>query len=200
MIQSIEILERNVTNDSDVLSIHNPIIFLIEVTYTEETPETVPAIIFGLNIESGVYEELGTFACMPYKDVDNTHRQFIFVANNIIKSYMSSFDDTFINENVIQYVEGMTRDFAIIFQELNMGVVAFTALHATRQYGENQNLIDVYRNETNNTYYAALGMPVYVYYYNYDENNSVDDNSELEYWADTDGILFEEGNALMISL
>jgi hypothetical protein len=43
-------------------------------------------------------------------------------------------------------------------------------------------------------------MSVYVYYYNYDENNSVDDNSELEYWADTDGILFEEGNALMISL
>ena len=200
MIESITILEKNISNDSDVISIHNPIIFLIEVEYSSEIPETVPVIIWGRNSTSLVFEELGTFACMPYKDVDNTHRQFVFVANTILRGYMDSFDDTFINENVISYVVGMAKDFVIVFNNLETSFIEFTALHSVRQFGENQNLVDVYRNETNNTYYAALGMPVYVYYYNYDENNSVDNNSELEYWADTDGILFEEGNALMISL
>ncbi len=200
MIESITILEKNISNDSDVISIHNPIIFLIEVEYSSEIPETVPVIIWGRNSTSLVFEELGTFACMPYKDVDNTHRQFVFVANTILRGYMDSFDDTFINENVISYVVGAAKDFVIVFNNLETSFIEFTALHSVRQFGENQNLVDVYRNETNNTYYAALGMPVYVYYYNYDENNSVDNNSELEYWADTDGILFEEGNALMISL
>lgn len=194
-----EIVQSNISDSSDVISIHNPIVYIVTCEYIgEDTPESIPVYIYSLNRTSQEYELKGTYKAMPYNDVDSTHRQFIFVANQILRGYMSSFDDYCINGDVVSYHGEMSVDFRINFINLTWGI-EFTALHAVRQIGENQNLTDVYSNDAGNVYYTGVGMPVYVYYWNYDENAEINDNGDIEFLADYDGTLIEDFNSLLTS-
>ena len=172
-ITNVTISQKNITDNVNLLSAHNPIIFIVDAVYTGSVPER-------LNVK--IYDKddvlLNEFACIPYSDV-TALRQFAFVATDILKAYMGDIDDFEGNEKVLDYVDGITKVFKLVFYDPvdeEEDEVTFTAMHAVRQFGETPYLESIYINE-DETYYAAVGMPVYCYIYNNDEDNILTVNS-----------------------
>lgn len=172
-ITDVTITQKNITDNVDLLSIHNPLVFIVDATYTGDIPEE-------LNVK--IYDEddvlLNEFGCIPYSDTTGV-RQFAFVATDILKGYMGTFDDFKSAEKVLEYVDGITKIFKLVFYDptdLEEDEVTFVAMHAARQFGDTPYLSSIYNND-DETYYAAVGMPVYCYVYNNDEDNVLTVNS-----------------------
>lgn len=169
-ITSIIISQKNITDTINLLSVHNPLVFLIDVAYNSAAPEV---------INVGVYDKsntlLDTFACIPYSDSTGV-RQFAFIADDILRGYMGSIDDFRSNEKVLEYCEGLTKEFKLIFYDPSTPAtndnVSFVAMHAAGQYSETPYLESIYINQ-DDTYFAAVGKPVYVYIYNDNEANVI---------------------------
>jgi hypothetical protein len=166
-ITSVTISQSNVTSSINLLSIHNPLVFIVDAEYTGSTPTQ-------LNVK--IYDDddvlLNEFACIPYSDVTGL-RQFVFIATDILKAYMGEIDDFRSSEKALEYVDGITKVFNLIFYDPvdeEEDEVTFTAMHACRQFGDTPYLESIQTNE-DETYYAAVGMPVYCYIYNDDEEN-----------------------------
>lgn len=170
-ITDISIHEDNKVGDSDLLAVHSPLTFLVDVTYTGAVPDV---------LYCDVYDEdallLSTFKCIPYQDLLPTQRRFIFIADSIIRGYMDSFDDFVQSENSLVHVDGATKIFELKFRDPDAGVsdesVTFTAINAAREFGENPNLSEIFNNDTQ-TYIAAKDETVYVYFYNDDTANII---------------------------
>lgn len=169
-ITSINISQSNTTDTCNLVSVHNPLIFLVDVAYTSSAPDV-------LNI--GLYDEtptlLETFVCIPYSDITGI-RTFAFLANDIIKGYMGSIEDFFAPEKTIQYVDGMTKEFKLVFYDPSTPTtndeLTIIAMHAARQFSEAPYLESIQINE-DETYFAGENMPVYVYVYNNSETNVI---------------------------
>lgn len=171
MITGISVYQDNKIGNSDLLPVHSPLVFLIDVSYSGAAPNDLYAI---LKDENDV--ELATFNCIPYRDVLSTVRRFAFVANDLIRGYMDGFDDEVTTAFSIAYVNGITKIFKVEFKDPAEAVVSqtiqFTAIHGANQFGDNPNKESIYNNEAN-TYIGVTNRPVYVYIYNNDENNII---------------------------
>lgn len=169
-ITSITISQKNITDSINLLSVHNPLVFLVDVAYTSSVPEF---------INVGIYDDTDTlldiFVCIPYLDSTGV-RQFAFLADDILRGYMGSIDDFSSNEKVLEYCDGITKEFKLIFYDPDEtdtnDEVSFVAMHAAGQYSETPYLESIQINQ-DDTYYAAVGKPVYVYIYNDDEANII---------------------------
>jgi hypothetical protein len=169
-ITSITIAQSNITDSINLLSVHNPLVFLIDVVYSSSVPEL-------LNV--GIYNDadtlLDTFAAIPYQDISST-RRFAFIADDILRGYMGSIDDFRSNEKVLEYVDGITKEFKLVFYDPDVtstkDEVSFVAMHAAGQYSDTPYLESIYINE-DQTYFAAVGKPVYIYIYNDNEANII---------------------------
>lgn len=169
-ITSITISQENRTASIDLLSVHNPLVFLIDAAYTSSVPDVI-----NVKIYDSTPTLLATFACIPYSDTTGV-RTFAFIANDILKAYMGSIDDFAGTEKVLEYVDGITKEFTLEFYDPSTPTtkddVDIVAMHASRQYGNTPYLESIYTNE-NEVYYAAVGMPVYCYFYNDSEANII---------------------------
>lgn len=170
-ITSVTISQQNITASVNLLSAHNPLVFLIDVAYTSSAPDLLNAKLY-----DGSSVLLETFVCIPYSDATGV-RTFAFIADDILRGYMGSIDDFESPEKVLDYVDGITSEFKLKFYDpANEGSiydeVEFVAMHAARQFGETSYLESIYTNQ-DETYYAGENMPVYVYFYNNDENNII---------------------------
>jgi hypothetical protein len=164
-VSSIDLIESNYTGNSNLICIHNPVIFIVQANYIGAAPEYLEALLYD---EDDVL--LGTFRCIPYLDVTTTSRQFIFVADQIMRGYMGNFDDVLQTGGSLEYIEDRTKVFKLRFQkymEAITGEYVVVALHGVRQFGDDQNAVSIYNNEPQ-VYYGAEDMPVYVYFYNND--------------------------------
>lgn len=176
-ITDISIHEDNKVGDSDLLAVHSPLAFLIDVTFTG----AIPDVLF-----CDVYDEdavlLATFKCIPYQDLLPTERRFIFIADSILRGYMNEFDDFVQTENSFVAVSDITKIFELKFRDPDAGVpdaeVTFTAIQASKEFGENPNLTDIFNNETQ-IYLAPKDGVVYIYFYNDDPTAAVSINGEL---------------------
>lgn len=168
-VTSITIIQDNKNGGVDLLSVHNPLVFLVDVAYSSEIPETLY-----VELQNGDGEVLDTFAAIPYRDSDSgSIRTFAFLASVILKAYMDSFEDFESSENTLEYVDGITKQFTLRFYVGTVEAsVSFTAIHAARQFGDTPYLGSIFNNEAE-TYYTGAGMPVYIYFYNADENNNI---------------------------
>ena len=127
----------------------------------------------------------------------------MFIADNIMRGFMDDFGDTLQTNGSIESIEEMTKIFRLEFvdeTDTYSDEITIVALHSSRQFGEDINMSEVYGNE-NNTYYGYEGKPVYMYIYNYDEDNEIGitpgetgQEYALDYddeeFADTDDELF----------
>lgn len=198
-VTSITISQDNKAGSVDLLSVHNPLVFLIDVAYTSTIPETLY-----VELQDEDSEVLDTFAAIPYLDSDSgSVRTFAFLASDIIKAYMGDFDDFESPEGVLEFVPDITKQFTLRFY---IGAVealtSFVACHAARQFGDNPAMEDVFNN-VNETYYGAKGMPVYVYFYNPDAGNilTIDSETADELAAlDYDDTVFTDSDDLYFKL
>ena len=176
-ITDISISQDNIVSGSNLIPIHSPVIFIVDVTYTGLVPEQ-------LNVE--LYDKdsvlLSTYKCIPYADPLSTIRQFMFIADEPIRSLMNGFEDVAqLNETFVA-IPDITKlitlkfvdpDNALIFDNLIIDFV-----HGAEQFGNNPNLVDQFNNEDDN-YFAPENSFVYVYFYNDDITNSVSINEEI---------------------
>ena len=198
MTSKIDIVQNNVTELTNLLSVHNPISFLANVIYVGQAPEHVTVFLSDEN-----NNELGTFSAIPYKDIDANTRQFIFIADKIIRSYLDEFYDYRSELNVIEFVPNITKVMNIWFIDDHTGTYdycKFVACHASRQFGENQNMIGIELNQEKTTYIAAVGEVVYVYYYSAREGDIISVDTNYEYLLDFDGTPFTDDNLYLTSL
>jgi hypothetical protein len=189
-ITSVTISQSNLTDRINLLSVHNPLVFLVDVAYTSSAPD-----LLNVGLYDGDGTLLDTFACIPYSDTTGV-RQFAFIASDILKGYMGSIDDFKILEKVLEYCEGITSEFSLKFYdpltpETHIDL-PFVAMHAARQYGDTPYLESIQLNE-DETYYCGAGMPVYLYIYNDSESNVITVGSgelTFEKLLDYDNIAF----------
>jgi hypothetical protein len=182
-ITGIAITQDNVVNGSNLEPIHSDLIFIADITYTGDTPDVIH-----VEVRDDADILLDTYKAIPYKDLLATVRQFVFIANEPLKSLMESFDDFFqLNETLI-FVEDITKIFKIRFLDpdtpATFDEIKVDIVHGASQFGENPNLDSQFNNESD-IYYAAEDGIVYVYFYNDDPANTVD----------VDDSVLTEGNA-----
>lgn len=168
-ITAIDIVQSNVTNDSNLMSVHSPLVFIVNATFTGSPPELLYCSVFNSDAEV-----LGLFKCIPYQDILSTIRQFIFVADSILRGFMEDFNDFVQSSGSIEYCDGITKEFTLKFWEpmyfdVELDIVA---LHCVRQFGDDPNAENIFENEAQ-TYIGIENKPVYLYFYNDDTSNII---------------------------
>ena len=169
-ITSIDIYQGN-TENGNLISVHNPVSFIVTATYSATAPTLLYCDIY--NADS---ELLGRYKCIPYVDVSGTQRQFIFIADIILRGFMDQYNDFVQSANIIEYCDGFTKEFNLIFtddtvsEELNIVV-----LHSARQFSQTVENTEVFNNEPL-TYIGVEGEATYVYFYNDNETNVIGNN------------------------
>jgi len=184
MIESFVISQSNLTNNFKSLSVHNPLVFIVDAIYNGVTPSFIYCEIKVDTIS------IGQFRCVPYADISLTRRAFMFRAETVIKAYMEKFDQTASSVGVLEPVPELTKSIELIFSDPNnegatTENIEFIAVHSARSFGENPCLENIESNQTK-TYYAFGDYPVSVYFFNNDINNilsliAIEDESCLDY-------------------
>jgi hypothetical protein len=171
MITSITTAQSNLLEGYVTLSIHNPLLVLVDATYTGVTPDYIYCAI-EINRTA-----IGSFRCVALEDLSLTQRTFMLKVDSIVKSYMDLFDDVTSTVGILESVPEFTAEVNLTFTDpLNEGATPlelyFIALHASREIGENPCVSEIEDN-VSDTYYAWGSHPVYVYFFNNDINNTL---------------------------
>jgi len=111
-ITNIEITQNNMVGDCDLLNIASPLIYLVNVEYTDAVPDLIYATIF-----SGA-TELDHFKCLPFKDISSTVRQFWFRADEILREHIPPLEDVTQSDNTLIEISGAVKDLTIRFSDL----------------------------------------------------------------------------------
>jgi len=164
-ITSIESYQSNFTTDN-ILSVHNPLSFIVNVSYTGNAPD----VLF-----CDVYDKddvlLSRFRCIPYLDVSASIRQFLFKSDGVFRGFMDDLDDVIQTSGTLLEIVSMTKEFKLDFTDDSESLeIEIVAMHSSRQFSESPNLTGI--NESK-TYCGTEGDPVYVYYYNSDEGDNI---------------------------
>ena len=196
-ITGISINQDNFTNGSNLVTVHNPLSFIIDCTYTGTAPDYCL-----VNVKDKDAVQLGQFRCVFESDPIPTVRRFIFYADEIFRGFMGGFDDFAQGGFSLEYCEDITKQFTLDFLLTSLAVglsIDVDAIHASQQFGRYPNLDNIYNNEPK-TYEAYEDKPVYVYFYNGDETNiititeyqvdtSATDSDDVDF-TDSDGVVF----------
>ena len=200
-INTLTIVQDNKVGNSNLLSIHNPLVFVCEAFYSGQTPYWiyVDVVIDG--------DTIGTYKAVAYKDVTGTMRQFAFFASDTLKQLLlfglneKPFEDFGQSGSTLDYVPNLTRLVTLTFRDPD-GLAAAASLtvdvcHAARQFDSvsGANMSDQYNNDAD-VYYCAEGGVCYVYFYNDDPNNVLSINGLVEtfYAVDANDDIFTDAN------
>lgn len=177
-ISSIEITQDNIVSGCDLLAVHNPLVFIAEVTYSGDAPDFVY-----VRIETG--SDLDDYKAIYLDDISGIKRRFYFVADEILRSYLPELSDTVQTANTTIEINNLTTDITLSFREsLTGGVVSdlltFTIVHAARDFqAENgASMVDICNNESK-YYVTGLDQSLYLYAYNDNASNKVADLTDL---------------------
>lgn len=170
-ISLLSISQDNIVDGSDLMPVHSPLRFLCQATYSGDTPEYIYVDLYD---DLDALQE--TFRAIPYRDISTTVREFVFIAEALLRQYMEDFDDFAQAGNTLVYCDGITKRFKLVFRDPD-GVAIdetlyFNAMHGASQFGEYPNKESLYDNNPK-TYYNLASRAVYAYYYNNDEANVI---------------------------
>jgi len=185
-VTGINIEQSNTFFVLNLLAINNPVVFLIDVDYTGDAPEVATVAI---SDESGA---LDTFNLVYYSDPEVGTRRFAFIADEILRGYMPDGGDFYQDTlNVLEYCPNATKEFTLNFIcDTESESLDIVACHAAQQIGEQVFMEDVFNN-VETTYFTGVGQHVYVYFYNWDETNTLElQPPEIEYLTDYDDYPF----------
>lgn len=194
-ITNITISQTNEYNGSNLLPVHSPLIFKADATYTGTPPDVLLLDI----INDG--EVLGTYKCIPGDDLTASVRQFIFIADGLVKGFMSDFDDTSQLNETFQHIPEMTKVLDVKFYDPEDDRISdiFTAtfVHGASQFGGRPNFEGIYNNTENFIFLGPKDGFTYVYFYNSDPANILTIGNpviESGYALDYDGSIFTDDN------
>ena len=186
----VRIIQDNKVDGWELLSVHNPLVFIAEVDYDGTTPDTISV---RLESESVVIFE---GKAITFKDSAPKTRQFIFLADTFIRGEMPEYEDEAQAANTLIPIQNITKPFTITFTYENITAsTSFVACNASSQFGDEFGacLKDI---NLPTTYTAGEDGVVYLYMYNWDENNviSMDTNLTVSYAENSNGDDFTNSN------
>lgn len=162
-IISITAYQDNIEEAVNVMAIHSPLVFLLDVEYSSTAPDFIYCEIF----KDGA--SVLTARCIYVSDVSATSRRFKFVADEILRGYMPVFDDFVQSGGSIETATNISQIFTLVFKNDLIGTIQLPieieACHAARQIGEQACMTDICAN-ANDLYIGAANKPIYVYFYN----------------------------------
>ena len=186
----VRIIQDNKVDGWELLSVHNPLVFIAEVDYDGTTPDTISV---RLESESVIIFEGNA---ITFKDSAPKTRQFVFMADTFICGAMPDYEDEVQGANTLIPIQNITKPFTITFTYENITAsTSFVACNASSQFGDEFGacLKDI---NLPKTYTAGEGGVVYLYMYNWDENNviSMDTNLTVSYAENSNGDDFTNSN------
>ena len=186
----IRIIQDNKVDGWELLSVHNPLAFICEVDYDGTTPDSISV---RLESESVIIFE---GKAITFKDSAPKTRQYIFLADTFIRGQMPEYDDEVQGADTLIPIQNITKPFTIVFTYENITAsTSFVACNASSQFGDEFGacLKDI---NLPKTYTAGENGVVYLYLYNWDENNviSMDTNLQVAYITDSNGDVFTDSN------
>lgn len=192
-ISSIDIVQDNISGDCNLLAVHSPITFIIDVEYSGDLPELF------VDIMDLTEEVLATFRCIFYKDLSSTVREFLFIAStgkeSVLRGYMTEYDDFVQTAGTIERVINNIFDFILRFRDEGETIyedIQIVAFHAARQFGQTPALTNIYDNDSD-TYITGQNKPVYIYFYNpYEDVTAEITDGTNTYDLGSDTEIFEE--------
>lgn len=193
-ITDVTISQDNIINGSNLMPVHSPLSFLVDVTYTGLDPTILKVDL----IHDSVVLE--TYNCIPWNDPLANVRTFLFKADDVMKGLMASFDDFAQLNETLEYVEGITKLFTLKFYDpdndlINDSVVV-DLVHGAAQFGDNPNFDKIFNND-DQIVYGPDGKWCYIYFYNDDINNVLTIGqpvARLDFAQDYDDEIFTDYN------
>lgn len=164
-VTDITVYQDNFDGAINLLAVHSPLVFLIDVTYSG----AAPSMKCDLTIDGITpINEDATFNCVFHEDVTNTIRRYRFQADVMIRGFMSGLDDFVQTDESVEQVRDVQQAFTLVFYDSDVTLtepLSIIAFAAKRQFGESPALSEIYNNE-DDLYIAGSGMPVYIYFFN----------------------------------
>lgn len=164
-ITSITVVQDNKVDSCPLLSVHNPLVFIVEANYTSTAPDT---LYVSESVNSGIY------SCIPYSDPQAGKRQFMFIADEIIRGLMGDFDDIVQAGTTNIFRANKTLDLTLTFYDPSTPATDCTidiiAMAGSRQFGESPSINELYENE-DESYVGIVGFPCYCYFFNDSTSN-----------------------------
>lgn len=164
---SLDITQDNTVGSVDLLAINSPLVFIVKETHTG-TPSDYLDVTIGTDTYRGVF----------YEDLNSTERLFIFVADEILRSYFDTITDPSQTSGTIEEIGDITGDYTIQFDDEagdSSASVTIIACLAARDFEDQYGaaLVDLYNNDSN-FYMAQKGEKFYLYWFNDNAANKVD--------------------------
>lgn len=186
----LRIIQDNKVDGWELLSVHNPLCFIAEVDYDGLTPDYID-----VELKSGG-DSIVKMKAISFKDSAPKSRQFIFVADSVIRGEMPEFNDEVQGAETLIHIENITKEFQIIFTYENITAsTSFVACNASSQFGDE---FGACMKDINlpKTYTAGENGVVYLYMYNWDESNVISMGTDFEtaYITDSNGDRFTDSN------
>lgn len=177
MARTLEIIQDNKINGFDLLAIHNPLFFIVQLNYeTGDIPDFLNVRIF--DVSTSTTNPVWIGRAHPYKDISGVARQYILSVSQVTMSIlMPEIKDQLEQPiNALFFAEYASRNFNLEFYENNSlyGLHLFTdfvALNGSAQIGDDGGACKIKYN-TPNVYTCTVGAYVYVYCYS-DSNTSL---------------------------
>lgn len=176
-ITGITIYQDNIIGSVNVMAVHSPLVFLVDVDYTGQAPDFIYCEI----LREGATEL--TVRCVYESDISAGLRRFRFVADEILRAYMPALEDQ--EQSGGSVIEAdISQVFTINFKSDLAGTIqlpiVIEACNAARQIGSTACMTDVCLN-SNDLYIGFANKPVYVYFYNLEDAPPVDTSYALDY-------------------
>lgn len=165
----VEIIQDNSVDGVYLMSINNPLVFLVRATYSVSTPDVIYAKI------NSVY-----YNCIFYEDESATERVFYFIADEILRMELGKIEDIPQSPDTILHIPNLSKDVTILFtssltSDTFSDSVTISVVNAANDF-ESVNgavMLNQYNNAT--SYYStAINKEVYIYWYNNDASNVVE--------------------------
>lgn len=157
---SITVIQDNKVGSANYLTINNTLAFIVECTYSGDTPEVLEVRLQIDSIIKGYYNAL------PYKDVSGTVRQFIFFASDYIKGWLPDVRDEVqaLNDIIVVNLPIISLRFNPVGLTSPSSIISFFAINGTRQFSDENGACAVNLHGNTIPYMIAKYGYTYVYF------------------------------------
>lgn len=155
----ITVIQDNILSGVNLLTVNNPLAFIVEVEYADSKPSRIPVT---MSVNGSVVD---TYDAIPLRDTSATTRQFVFVANEYVKSFMPPYFDTLITAGTVSEV--VPTAIKLKFDAGSFSkTINFRAIDGANQFGTPSGACatDIYNNDYKN-WFSQKGGFCYIYFY-----------------------------------
>jgi hypothetical protein len=164
-VTDITVFQDNIVASVNLMAVHSPLVFLIDVTYTG----AAPTLYCDITLDGGdPITTDATFQCVYLLDISPTVRRFMFRADSLLRGFMEDFEDFVQTAESVAIVLKTQQAFILVFRDNPLtysDTVSLIAFAAKRQFGQTPAISEIYNN-ADVLYVAGYKKPIYIYFFN----------------------------------